>query len=255
MITVISPAKKLDLSPDTTYTNSFSQPVLMDDAKVLVSTLSKKSKNAIGKLMDLSSNLAELNHQRYQDFSLPFEPSNAKPALMCFKGDVYQSFSLESYSEDDFQFAQAHLRILSGLYGVLKPLDLMQAYRLEMGTKLKTRRGKNLYEFWGDKITQQVQTALDETESTSLVNLASKEYFKSIKVKNLNARIITPIFKDARNGTFKTLFLYAKQARGYMSDYIIKERISDPEGLKAFSGMGYSFNPTLSEGDNWVFTR
>ncbi|MEZ4850135.1 MAG: peroxide stress protein YaaA [Bacteroidia bacterium] len=255
MIFVISPAKKLDFSEETRFTQNYSMPAHMDDTEQLVKVMVKKSEKKIAELMSISPQLAALNYERYQNFTTPFTPENAKQALLAFKGDVYLSFDLESYSEGEFDFAQKHLRILSGLYGLLKPLDLIQPYRLEMGTKLSNRRGKNLYDFWGDRITKALNQDLEELSSDVLVNLASNEYFKSVKPAKLNARVITPGFKDDRNGQFKTIFLYAKQARGAMADFAIRNKINTPEGLKTFDGMGYVFNESLSKGDDWVFTR
>ena len=255
MIFVISPAKKLDFSEETRFTQNYSMPAHMDDTEQLVKVMVKKSEKKIAELMSISPQLAALNYERYQNFTTPFTPENAKQALLAFKGDVYLSFDLESYSEGEFDFAQKHLRILSGLYGLLKPLDLIQPYRLEMGTKLSNRRGKNLYDFWGDRITKAINQHLEELNSDVLVNLASNEYFKSVKPAKLNARVITPGFKDDRNGQFKTIFLYAKQARGAMADFAIRNKINTPEGLKTFDGMGYVFNKSLSKGDDWVFTR
>lgn len=255
MIFVISPAKKLDLSEATRFTQNYSLPGHLKDTEILVKQLAKMKPAKIGALMDISPKLSELNYERYQQFHLPFSPDNAKQALLCFNGDVYLSFELDSYSDQEFDYAQQHLRILSGLYGLLKPLDLIQAYRLEMGTKMKTRRGKNLYDFWGSRITKALNQDLAEQETDVLVNLASKEYFKSIKPKELKAKVITPTFKDDRNGTLKTIFLFAKQARGAMCDYAIKEKVTDIEQLKEFNGMGYSFHEALSSETEWVFTR
>lgn len=255
MILVISPAKKLDLSEETRFTQNYSLPAQLEDTQRLVKSLSRLTPKKIGSLMQISEKLAYLNYERYQEFQLPFTIENAKQALLCFNGDVYQSFQLAQYGEEEFGFAQRHLRILSGLYGLLRPLDLIQAYRLEMGTPFKSRRGKNLYEFWGDRITKALNQALAEADTDMLVNLASHEYFKSIKTPKLKGRIITPTFKDERNGTFKSIFLFAKQARGAMCDYAIQEKITDPEGLKGFNGMGYHYHAALSTEDQWVFTR
>ena len=255
MILIISPAKKLDFSEETRYTQNYSMPAHLEESQKLINSLSKMSKKKIGQLMDISPALSELNFDRYQNYHTPFTPDNAKQALLSFKGEVYLNMEVDSYEEAEYEYAQKHLRILSGLYGLLKPLDLIQPYRLEMGTKLKIRRKKNLYEFWGEKIQEAVKEALAESGSNVLINLASNEYFKSVKAKSLDGRIITPVFKDNKNGQYKTLFLYAKQARGQMSDFAIKEKVSDPEALKDFKGMGYSFNEELTEGDTWVFTR
>ncbi|MFK7922906.1 MAG: peroxide stress protein YaaA [Bacteroidia bacterium] len=255
MLLIISPAKKLDLSEESRLTQNHTLPAHMDDTLKLVSQLKKKSEKSIGELMKISPQLSSLNHDRYQQFHTPFSIENAKQALLTFKGDVYLSFDLAQYGEEDFAFAQQHLRILSGLYGLLRPLDLIQAYRLEMGTRLKNRRGKNLYEFWGNRISNAVQQAMESTGDKTLINLASQEYFKSVKSVNLDGRIITPQFKDNKNGTLKTLFLYAKQARGAMCDYAIRERITEAEGLKNFTGMGYHYQENLSDENRWVFTR
>ncbi|MEO0896540.1 MAG: peroxide stress protein YaaA [Bacteroidota bacterium] len=255
MLFVISPAKKLDLSEETRFSEVHSQPRLMKDSQVLVNSLSKMSANKLGKLMHISDNLANLNYERYQSYEAPFSAANAKQALFSFKGEVYLSFELEQYGEEEFAYAQDNLRILSGLYGLLKPLDLMQPYRLEMGTKMKTRRGKNLYEFWGSRITKLLKDDLKERGTDTLINLASNEYFKSIKPKELNANIITPVFKEERDGKFKAIFLYAKQARGLMCDFAIKEKVQNPEDLKDFQGMGYQFNESLSSDNEWVFSR
>ncbi|MEM6342219.1 MAG: peroxide stress protein YaaA [Bacteroidota bacterium] len=255
MLLIISPAKKLDLSEESRLTEQYSLPAYLEDSLELVGQLKERDEESIGKLMNISPQLSSLNYDRFQEFHTPFKPDNAKQALLTFKGDVYLSFDLEKYEEADFDFAQKHLRILSGLYGLLKPLDLIQAYRLEMGTRLKNQRGKNLYEFWGDIIHKAVQEAMDSTADQTLVNLASNEYFKSVKAKSLNGKVITPQFKDEKNGTFKTLFLYAKQARGAMCDYAIRERITDAEGLKNFTGMGYHYQENLSDENTWVFTR
>lgn len=255
MLLIISPAKKLDLSEESRYTQNHSLPAYMDDTLELVGQLKEESEESLGKLMHISPQLSSLNYDRYQQFQPPFTLENAKQALMTFKGDVYLSFDLEQYQEDDFEFAQHHLRILSGLYGLLKPLDLIQPYRLEMGTRLQNVRGKNLYEFWGDIIHNAVQQALDESGDDTLVNLASNEYFKSVKSKNLNGRVITPQFKDDKNGKLKTLFLYAKQARGAMCDFAIRERLTSAEDLKQFNGMGYRYEENLSDENTWVFIR
>lgn len=255
MLIVISPAKKLDYSPETTYTDTFSQPDFLDQTQELVGLLSDKSPQELSELMNISDKLAGLNYDRYQSFSFPFSKENAKQALLAFKGDVYQSFSLADYTEDDFSYAQQHLRILSGLYGVLKPLDLMQPYRLEMGTRMKNPRGKNLYEFWGDRIVAALNQAMAQSGDAMLLNLASNEYFKSVNQKALKGTIITPSFKDEKNGKLKTLFLYAKQARGHMADYVIRHRIEDLEALKGFNEMGYRYEEDLSTDTELVFAR
>ncbi|MEM8898378.1 MAG: peroxide stress protein YaaA [Bacteroidota bacterium] len=251
---VISPAKKLDFQAPAP-TAKHSQPILIDDTKELLKKLGKMSAPELSELMGISEKLGELNYERYQTFSLPFTESNAKQALFSFKGDVYLGFEWEKYQETDFDFAQAHLRILSGLYGLLKPLDLIQPYRLEMGTKFQTKRGKNLYEFWGDRIRNLLIGQMEEAGADVLINLASNEYVKALDIKKAPFRTITPVFKDQHNGKFITKFLYAKQARGAMTDFAIRNRISEAEDLKRFEGMGYQFHESFSTENEWVFTR
>ena len=205
--------------------------------------------------MSISSKLADLNKQRYQDWNLPFTMSNAKQALMAFKGDVYTGFNFEKYNEKDFTYAQKHLRILSGLYGLLRPLDLIQPYRLEMGTKLTTSEAKDLYAFWSLTLTNSLNAAIKKSGNKILINLASNEYYNVIDKQLLEGNVITPVFKDKKNGDFKVISFYAKKARGAMSDYIIRNRISQPDGLKEFNGLGYRFNRNLTSDDSWVFTR
>ena len=254
MLAVISPAKTLDFD-SACPSHRVTQPEFLDDAEELISVLKKVSRPELRELMGLSENLAELNFERYQNWSRPFHEDNSRAALFAFKGDVYTGFSLDRYGDGDFQFVQKHLRILSGLYGVLRPLDLMQAYRLEMGTKLKTRYGKNLYEFWGDRITGAIGKAIEASGSNVLVNLASKEYFSAIDTSKLKVEILTPIFKDKRNGRYRVISFFAKKARGMMCDFMTLNRITEPSGLKDFQMTGYSYNVKLSEGNNWVFSR
>jgi hypothetical protein len=204
--------------------------------------------------MKLSDKLAGLNVARYESWAPPFTLANAKQAVLAFKGDVYTGLDAETLDEDGLAFAQNHLRILSGLYGVLKPLDLMQAYRLEMGTKLANPAGKDLYAFWGDDIQDSLK-AEPALEDNVLINLASNEYFKAVKAKTLAARIITPVFKDWKNGQYKMISFYAKKARGLMSRYIIDHRLNEPEQIKAFDYEGYRFSEEMSKGDEWVFIR
>ncbi|MEO0468898.1 MAG: peroxide stress protein YaaA [Bacteroidota bacterium] len=255
MIFVISPAKNLDTSEESRFTQTYSQPAHLDDAQKLVNILAKKSSKSLGKLMHISDNLAALNHERYQSYHTPFHTQNAKQALFTFKGDVYLSFDLEEYTDDEFSFAQRHLRILSGLYGLLKPLDLIQPYRLEMGTSLKNRRGKDLYAFWGDRIAKGLNEALQSAGDETLINLASNEYFKSANRKSLKANVITPVFKDEKNGKLKVISFFAKKARGAMCDFAIKEKITKAEALKDFKGLGYQYDTVLSSKQEWVFTR
>ena len=206
--------------------------------------------------MHLSTNLAQLNYDRYKAWHLPFNPQNAKQAILTFKGDVYAGINIESFSDDALDFTQNHLRILSGLYGLMRPLDLMQPYRLEMGTRLENERGKNLYEFWGSQITERLNAQLKAIKSDTLVNLASNEYFKSVKPKEIQGKIITPVFKEKReDGSYKIIGIYAKKARGMMSAYILKNNLEDVEQIKQFTEAGYLYNPKLSTATDWVFCR
>lgn len=254
MLIVISPAKTLDYETPAT-TKKSSQAALLDESQDLIDDLKKLAPQDISKLMGISDKLGSLNYDRYQQWQRPFTKTNAKQAVLAFKGDVYTGLDAESLSQDELSFAQQHLRILSGLYGVLKPLDLMQAYRLEMGTKFNNRRGKDLYEFWGERITDILNKQLKSVKSDVLVNLASNEYFKAVKKDKLKAKIITPIFKDMKNGQYKIISFYAKKARGLMSAYVIKKGITEAAKLKRFNWEGYNYNKELSKGDDWVFTR
>ncbi|MFT5420880.1 MAG: cytoplasmic iron level regulating protein YaaA (DUF328/UPF0246 family) [Candidatus Endobugula sp.] len=254
MLMVISPAKKLDVDTPT-ITNKKSQASLLADSQLLIDELQTLAPQDVSSLMRISDKLGSLNYDRYQQWQLPFTLKNAKQALLVFKGDVYVGLGAELFSEEDFVFAQQHLRILSGLYGVLRPLDLMQAYRLEMGTRFSNRRGKDLYRFWGDKITQNLNAQLKKNNSDVVVNLASTEYFKAVNKSKLNAEIITPIFKDKKNGQYKIISFYAKKARGLMAAYGIKKQITDAKKLKKFTSSGYQYNADLSTDSDWVFTR
>lgn len=253
MLMIISPAKTLDYeSPLATETHT--QPDFLDDACELIDQLKELEPHQICNLMDISDKLGQLNAERFQNWHTPFTPDNARQAVLAFKGDVYTGLDAESFSEDDFQFAQKHLRILSGLYGLLKPLDLMQPYRLEMGTKFENTRGKDLYAFWGSKITKALNQQLAEDDQV-LVNLASNEYFKSVKKRELDARLITPQFKDWKNGKYKMISFYAKKARGLMCRYAIQNQINKAEDLKGFNLDGYYFSEDQSDNNNWVFLR
>ena len=258
MILVISPAKALDYeTPPTTAT--FTQPDFLDHAAELIEVLREKSPAQIAELMSLSDQLSSLNVARYASWSRPFAPDSAKQALLAFDGDVYEGLDAKSLADDDLAWAQDHLRILSGLYGVLRPLDLMQAYRLEMGTRLANPRGKNLYEFWGERITEELNRLLAREEDAGrervLVNLASDEYFKSVKPKKLNGRIVTPVFEDWKGGRYKIISFYAKRARGLMSRYVITRRIDEVEALQGFDAEGYAFAADASDADTLVFRR
>lgn len=205
--------------------------------------------------MSISPKLATLNSNRYHQWSLPFNLDNAKQSVLAFKGDVYTGLDATSFDANELAFAQDHLRILSGLYGVLRPLDLIQAYRLEMGTQFNNLRGKDLYAFWGNVITESINQDLKKQQYNTLINLASNEYFKSIKAEKLNANVITPVFKDQKNGIYKIISFFAKKARGLMSRYIIQQKLTNPEDIKRFDLAGYSFNTNASTKDAWIFTR
>ena len=254
MLIVISPAKSLDFdSPLPTPTHT--QPQFQEESQILINKLSKMSRKKLRELMDISPNLALLNSERYKSWELPFTPENARQAVLAFKGDVYLGLEPYSFNESDFEFAQDHLRILSGLHGLLRPLDLIQPYRLEMGSQLPIRRKKNLYGFWGQKITEAVNESLNAQGDDVLINLASQEYYNSIQPKKLNARVITINFKEWRKGKLKFVSFSAKRARGTMSQFIIKHKLSEPSHIKGFMEDGYAFSEEFSEGDNWLFTR
>lgn len=206
-------------------------------------------------MMTVSENIANLNVDRYKNFNTPFTTKNAKQAIFAFKGDVYGGLELSSFNEDDYNYAQDHLRILSGLYGCLRPMDLIQPYRLEMKTKLKNERGDNLYQFWDDRITKSLNKELKKQEEAVLVNLASNEYFKSVKPKLLEGRLLNINFKETKDGKTRVVAIFAKRARGMMADYIIRNRIERPEDLKRFRLGGYKFNKALSDDKQWTFER
>jgi len=254
MLLVVSPAKKLDFESPLA-TKYFSQPTMLEHSQLLINDCVKLSPDQIATLMKLSDKLAGLNAARFGEWSTPFNQDNARQAILSFNGDVYTGLDAQTFSEADFDFAQKHFRILSGLYGLLKPLDLMQAYRLEMGCKLANSRGENLYQFWGEIITNELNKALSEQGDEVLINLASTEYFKSVKKKSLNATIITPVFKDWKNGQYKIISFFAKKARGLMARYIIQNKLTLVEQLKEFDLAGYQYSESLSKGNDWVFTR
>jgi cytoplasmic iron level regulating protein YaaA (DUF328/UPF0246 family) len=254
MLAVISPAKRLDFTaPWTTARQTL--PAFQEESQQLIEILRDKSPADIAGLMKLSSNLADLNYERYASWCPEFTRNNAKPAALAFRGDVYLGLDADTLSNHDLAWAQKHLRILSGLHGLLRPLDLIQPYRLEMGTQLKTRAGKDLYAFWGDKITNALNESLREQRQPLMVNLASNEYFAAICPQAIEGRIITPSFKDLKNGRYKFLSFYAKRARGLMARYIITNRVSTLKALREFSEEGYYFCEAQSRGDNWVFLR
>jgi len=254
MLLIVSPAKKLDFESSLTTTQT-SQASLLDHSEILIKHCIKLSPDQIASLMKLSDKLAGLNAARFGEWSLPFTRENSRQAVLAFNGDVYSGLDANTFSESDFDFAQQHFRILSGLYGLLKPLDLIQAYRLEMGTKLENVRGNNLYQFWGNIITNELNNALTEQGDDILINLASNEYFKAVNKKSLKATIITPQFKDWKNGQYKIISFYAKKARGLMARYIIQNNLTDVEQLKNFDLAGYQYSNDLTQGNEWVFTR
>lgn len=253
MLMVISPAKTLDYESPLA-TEHFSQPDFLDDACELVDQLKTLEPHQVSNLMNISDKLGQLNAERFQQWHTPFTPENARQAILAFKGDVYTGLDAESFSEKEFDFAQKHLRMLSGLYGVLKPLDLMQPYRLEMGTRFENTRGKDLYAFWGNRITDELNRLLAEDDG-ALVNLASNEYFKSVRKKDLKGRLITPQFKDWKNGQYKMISFYAKKARGLMCRYAIQNGITQADDLKGFNLDGYYFCEEQSDQNNWLFLR
>jgi uncharacterized protein len=253
MLMVISPAKTLDFETAPVI-KDHSQPRFLAESRELIDSLKSLSTAEIASLMKLSDKLAGLNAARYESWQPPFTLDNAKQALLAFKGDVYTGLDAETLDRDDFDYAQQHLRILSGLYGVLKPLDLIQPYRLEMGTRLDNQAGKDLYAFWGAKLRESLMAEAAMSDGI-LINLASNEYFKAVQPQNLAARIITPVFKDWKNGQYKIISFYAKKARGLMSRYIIEHKLSEPDAIKQFDGEGYRFSEAMSKGDQWVFIR
>ncbi len=254
MLTVLSPAKTLDFETPPA-TNIATQPRMLESSQQLVDRLQALSAGQLSSLMGISEKLGELNRTRFKSWSPPFTKSNAKQAVLAFKGDVYRGLEAESFSAEDFRFAQKHVRILSGLYGVLRPLDLIQPYRLEMGTRLTNERGSNLYQYWGDDISKELNKQLRSSKSSTLVNLASAEYFKSVKVGLLEADVVVPTFLDYKNGKYKIISFYAKKARGMMTSWIVRNEISDVEKLRKFSAAGYRFSADHSGPGAPAFVR
>nr|WP_254431812.1 peroxide stress protein YaaA [Azonexus fungiphilus] len=250
----LSPAKSLDYKTPP-HVATYTQPAFLDRSQALIEQLRALSPADIAQLMDLSDPLALLNYNRYADWSLPFTPDNAKQAVLAFDGDVYDGLSAKTLSAADLDFAQQHVRILSGLYGILKPLDLMQPYRLEMGTRFKNRAGKDLYAFWGETLLEAINAELDAMPQPVAVNLASEEYFKAAIGRKFKGRLIQPVFEDWKNGRYKIISFFAKRARGLMTRYVVLNRLTDPEGLKAFDSDGYAFAPEASDATSWVFRR
>lgn len=254
MLILLSPAKSLDYSSPL-LTKKSSQTRLVKHTGELIEQLKKLSKKDVGELMSISDKLATLNYERFQTHEPNFTKDNSRQSILAFTGDVYQGLTLSEWSNDDFSLAQKRIRILSGLYGLLRPLDLIQPYRLEMGTKFKNARGKNLYEFWGNEITMLLNKDLKNSGSDIIVNLASNEYFSSVSKTNLTGQVISPVFKDEKNGNYKIISFYAKKARGMMADYIVRNNITDAAALKKFNTAGYKFSKTDSTDEAPVFLR
>ena len=254
MLLILSPSKTLDYETPSAL-KAFSQPMFLEDSEKLVAKLRTLSQPQITQMMELSEKLAALNVARFKNFTTPFTPKNARPALLAFKGDVYASIEVENYTKKDFDFAQTHLRILSGLYGLLRPLDLMQAYRLEMGRKLAIGKTEDLYGFWGTRIAEALNDELAVHKNKLLVNLASEEYAKAVVRKSLKFPIIDVVFKEKKGDQLKIIGLFAKQARGAMANYIIQNQIDKPEDLRDFSERDYQFQPALSSEKILTFVR
>ena len=254
MIITLSPSKGQDFET-ASLSNTHTKPADLKDSELLIKELRKIKSKKLQEMMAISENIASLNVERYKTFKTPFTTKNAKQAIFAFKGDVHGGLELESFNEDDYAYAQDHLRILSGLYGCLRPMDLIQPYRLEMKTKLKNDRGDNLYQFWDDRITRSINKELKKQKEPVLVNLASNEYFKSVKPKLLDGRLLNINFKETKEGKTRVVAIFAKRARGMMADYIIRNRIEKPENLKKFKLGGYKFNKALSDDMQWTFER
>jgi len=254
MLITLSPSKGQDFDTPTP-SDIYSIPDQLDDSQLLINEAKKLDIKDVKALMDVSENISILNVERFNTWQKPFTTENAKPALFAFKGDVYSGIQKEKYSDDDLKYAQDHLRILSGLYGALRPMDLIQPYRLEMKTKLKNPRGENLYQFWDERITDKLNEVLGIQKERVLVNLASNEYFKSVKPKKLDGRLLNISFKESKEGKTRVIAIFAKRARGMMTDFILRNRIEHVEDIKDFGAGGYSFADQLSTENNWVFER
>jgi len=254
MLILLSPAKTLDFET-APRTSQVSTPAFLDESEKLVSALKKYKPKRLGKLMNISDALAELNVERFESWQTPFPEGVARPSIQAFRGDVYIGLDADTWKVSDLKRAQKHIRILSGLYGVLKPLDMMLPYRLEMGTSLKTRRGKNLYEFWGTRITESLNAELTEFDSPLVVNLASNEYFKSVKKNMLDAPLIEPVFKDEKETGYKVISFFAKKARGAMARYLVENKCKTENELVEFTGLGYKYSKSESSEGRPVFLR
>lgn len=254
MLITLSPSKGQDFETPTPSAIQ-SIPDQLEDSQLLINEAKKLDIKDVRELMEVSENISILNVERFNTWQLPFTTENAKAALFAFKGDVYSGIQKEKYTDDDLAYAQEHLRILSGLYGALRPMDLIQPYRLEMKTKLKNPRGENLYQFWNERITNKLNEALEEQEEKVLVNLASKEYFKSVKPKKLDGALLNISFKETKGDKTRVIAIFAKRARGMMTDFILRNRIEHAEDIKDFGAGGYKFSSQQSTDKNWVFTR
>lgn len=254
MLLLISPAKTLDFETPPPVKVA-TQPDFLEDSQALINELRKLSPAQVSSLMGISDKLGVLNFDRFHHWQLPFDSRNAKQALLAFRGDVYTGMAAETFGKKDFTFAQKHLRILSGLYGLLRPLDLIQPYRLEMGTPFNNARGKNLYQFWGEKITAALNRELAVQKSQLVLNLASNEYFQAVNTRELKAEVITPVFKDRKNDRYKIISFFAKKARGMMSAYIIRRQINDIDAIKGFDSGGYRYSEAMSTPREWIFLR
>ncbi|ANY18404.1 peroxide stress protein YaaA [Bordetella pseudohinzii] len=254
MLFLLSPAKKLDYDSPV-HVQTHTQPLFVDQAAALIKVLKTKSADDIAELMSLSQALAELNVGRYAAWKKTFTQDNARQAVLAFNGDVYEGLEASSLSARQLDWAQDHVVILSGLYGALRPLDLMQPYRLEMGTRLQTSKGKNLYEYWGSAIAGYLNERQEGEKTPIIVNLASEEYFKAVDLKTLKARVLQCVFQDWKNGAWKVISFHAKRARGLMARYAIEHKINKPEGLQAFDSEGYAFDASASSADKLVFRR
>lgn len=254
MLIVLSPAKSLDYKTPSKVRNTTLPEFVTESAK-LIAELKKLSPQELANLMGLSDQLAALNVGRYRDWSKKFTEENSKPAIYAFNGDVYEGFDAQTLNAKALDFAQNHLRILSGLYGALRPLDLMQPYRLEMGTAFKNIRGKDLYAFWGERVTDSLKKLLEQEKKPVLLNLASEEYFKVLQAKSLGCPVISPVFQDGKDGKYKIISFYAKRARGLMARYVVENRITDPEELKGFNVDGYKYVASESKPDKPLFRR
>jgi cytoplasmic iron level regulating protein YaaA (DUF328/UPF0246 family) len=254
MLALISPAKKLDFESDVAIADH-TQPDFLEESERLVAAARKLSRAQLASTMHLSDKLTELNFKRFRDFTTPFDLANAKQAALVFNGDTYVGLKADTLSEKDMAYAQDHLRILSGLYGMLRPLDLIQPYRLEMGAKFRAPGGTDLYGFWDGQLAEAINEVTAGHKDPTVANLASNEYFKAVQAKKLASNVITPVFKEIKDGQARTLGMFAKRARGAMARFMIKKRIEKPDGLKKFNEDGYEYRDDLSEGNTWVFTR